>query len=76
MPRPKRAELADPSPSRVVISHPPVVWYGVLKQELIAGGVDHDRAGLIARRVITALVPQGARIEAMDHRGESTTEPS
>jgi hypothetical protein len=33
-------------------------------------GVEHDRAGLIARRVLTALVPQAARLEAMDRCGE------
>ncbi len=75
MPRTKNAASPPPSepasPSRVVVAHPPSEWYARLKEELVMAGVEHDRAGLIARRVLTALVPQAARLEAMDHRGES-----
>jgi hypothetical protein len=61
----------EPSPSRTVVSYPPGTWFERLKEELVMAGVEHDRANLIARRVLTALVPQAARLEAMDHRGES-----
>jgi hypothetical protein len=60
----------EPPPSRPVVSYPPSTWLARLKEELISAGIEHDRAGLIARRVLTALVPQAARLEAMDHRGE------
>ena len=61
---------SEPTPQRRVVSYPPSTWLARITQELIGAGIAHDSAGLIARRVITALTPSAARLEAMDHRGD------
>jgi hypothetical protein len=72
MPRRKTSTpTAEPSPSRTVVAHPPSKWLALLKTELVSAGVAHDHAGLIARRVVCALVPLGARMEALDETRES-----
>lgn len=73
MPRPRKNPDPAPEPaplSRPVVSYPPSTWLARLREELVSAGIEHDRANLVALRVLTALVPQNARIEAADHRGE------
>ena len=64
--RKAKAPVAEPSPSRVVVAHPPSEWYGRLRQELVAAGIPQDRASLVARRVISALIPQHRKLELVD----------
>jgi hypothetical protein len=56
----------EPHPSRVVVTHPPSEWYARLRQELAMAGVDHDKASLISRRVLSALIPQHRKLELVD----------
>lgn len=60
----------EQSPLRPVVSHPPSTWLAVIKEEIVGAGLPHDTAGLIARRILSRLVPQGVRLEMLDQRGE------
>ena len=57
------------SNSRRTITHPPTVWLERLKSELVACGIAHDQAGLISRRVLSSLIPQNSKLEALDIGG-------
>ena len=55
-------------PARRIVSYPSNVWLERLKEELVAAGIDHDRASLVSRRVLSALIPQEKKLEAVDRR--------
>jgi len=56
------------SPSRAFLSYPPATWLARLRAELVNAGIDHDLAGLVARRVVSALVPQTPKLEPIERR--------
>jgi hypothetical protein len=53
-----------PDVGRRRVIHPPSVWLGRLKQELVSAGIGHDQAGIVALRVVNALIPTDAKLEA------------
>ena len=57
--RPK-AEAQPDTPRRTIVLSP-TAWQSALAQELIAIGVGHDEAGIVARRVLQRLTSHGLK---------------
>jgi len=71
LPKTKPIAVSTPTPSRVVVTRPASEWFARIKDELIRNDIEHYRAGVVARGVVSALTPQPARLEAMDHESLS-----